>query len=192
MTRRSLTKRVVAVALAVSGGGTLLYPDLALSRPASGDVATAGAVHLVARGAPGGHGMADVPSLVPGDTAEVAADLMTDGARPWRPVRLTITATTTSLLDQDHRDGLQLAIRRCATPWAVVSAGPRPTYDCPAGSVPVLAPRPLVGRGMTLSGLDGDDTSGTRHLLFSFALPESAGNEFQGLSSTVEYLFSPV
>lgn len=39
-----------------------------------------------------------------------------------------------------------------------------------------------------VSNLDPD--AGDQHLLFSFSLPESAANEFQGLTSTIRSTFT--
>ncbi len=131
-------------------------------------------------------------ALVPGTTVATAIDLVVNTS--LRPYTITVTtmATSSSLLDQDPRTGLRLTIDRCSIPWEPVPGTARPGYRCPGRSVSVLAPRPVLTSNLPLSNLDADADAdeGKHHLLFSLTLPENAGNEFQGLSSTIHYTFA--
>jgi hypothetical protein len=123
---------------------------------------------------------------VPGETAAAAVDLVVNTGAST--VTLTTMAASSSLLDQDPVNGLRLGIDRCSVPWE--AGATRVRYRCPGRSVSVLAPRRILASSLPLSNLDAVADGGTQHLLISLTLPESAGNEFQGLSSTIEYAFA--
>lgn len=131
----------------------------------------------------------DTPGLAPGDTVALRVDLVMRASSRAPTATLTTTATSSSLLDQDPVDGLQLAIDRCGVPWEKVPAARHRAYRCPGRRLPVLAPRPILGRSVRLSNLDAAGKS-RPHLLLLVTLPRSAGNEFQGLSSRIDYAFS--
>lgn len=130
----------------------------------------------------------DSPALAPGETATAGIDLVDTSTAS--AVALSTVATSSSLLDQDPVNGLQLAIDRCSAPWEAVPGASRARYRCPGRSVSVLAPRPVLGSNLPLSNLDGGARAGEHHLLLALTLPESAGNEFQGLSTTIRYRFT--
>lgn len=131
----------------------------------------------------------DSPGLVSGETAATVVDLVNTSSRR-STVALTTIATSSSLLDQDPVNGLQLAIDRCSAPWEPVPGATRPGYRCPGRTVSVLVRRPVLVSNLALSNLDAGDQGGKQHLCLSLTLPESAGNEFQGLSSTIQYRFT--
>jgi hypothetical protein len=125
---------------------------------------------------------------VPGETAAAAVDLVVNTGAST--VTLTTMAASSSLLDQDPVNGLRLGIDRCSVPWEAVPGATRVRYRCPGRSVSVLVPRRILASSLPLSNLDAVADGGTQHLLISLTLAESAGNEFQGLSSTIEYAFA--
>jgi hypothetical protein len=129
----------------------------------------------------------DTPGLVPGETAAAAVDLVVNTGAST--VTLTTMAASSSLLDRDPVNGLRLG-NRCSVPWEAVPGATRVRYRCPGRSVSVLVPRRILASSLPLSNLDAVADGGTQHLLISLTLPESAGNEFQGLSSTIEYAFA--
>jgi len=130
-------------------------------------------------------------AVAPGDTIERAIDLWTGGSVGAASAALTIEATTSSLLDSDTTDGLQLVIERCSVAWteSEPEAGVY-TYACPGSVSTVLASTPVIVADAALGTLDLDGA--VNHLRVTLALPATAGNEFQGLSSTVEYTFTAV
>jgi hypothetical protein len=159
------------------------------TNPASRQSGRPGTVSLTAPGGTADGVSFHTPGLVPGATAASAVDLVMSTSSGRRMVTLTTTASSSSLLDQDPVDGLQLAVDRCAVPWVGVRAADHAAYRCPGRRISVLAPRPVLVRNIPLPNLDV--TGGSRqHLLLSLTLPQSAGNEFQGLSSTIHYALS--
>ena len=161
--------------LAILGATILLHPDVVRFETASASPA-----RITVRAAgPGSPGVAfDIPPLAPGDSAATAVDLDSSS-----PVTLTTTATISSLLDQDAHDGLRLTIERCSVPWVPASV----VYRCPGSSDSLLAPRPVLMSDLPILDIP---PAATQHLLLSLTLPASAGNEFQGLSSSIQYRFA--
>ena len=129
--------------------------------------------------------------VAPGDTVERAVDLTTGGSVTAATAALTTVAGTSSLLDSDPADGLQLVVDRCSVAWAEteVSSGVY-TYACPGTAATVLSASPVIVTDAALANLDLDGT--VNHLRVTLSLPVTAGNEFQGLSSVIDYTFSAV
>jgi spore coat-associated protein N len=130
-------------------------------------------------------------AVAPGDTVERAVDLQTGGSVAAAAAALTTTATTSSLLDSDAGDGLKLVVDRCSEGWTESEPAPGVyTYSCAGTASTVLASTPVIVSDAALADIDLD--GGVNHLRVTLTLPVSAGNEFQGLSSVVEYTFSAV
>lgn len=64
--------------------------------------------------------------LVPGDTVQRAVDLSNTGNQALASIALTTTATTSSLLDTDPTNGLQMTVDSCSVPWT--EGGTAPAY----------------------------------------------------------------
>jgi hypothetical protein len=123
---------------------------------------------------------------VPGDRHQTVLDLVNDGTVAMSSVSLAIRATESSVLDSDARDGLQLLLESCSSPWDAVGD----TYTC-AGAVDTFYAGPVVMD----EELDGAATlapGAVDHLRATVTLPESAGNGFQDVSSGFEFVFSGV
>jgi hypothetical protein len=190
MMRLLLLGRAAALSLLVLlGGRAALNSDLIRLETSSANHVSDGRM-TVSLAAPGTAAdvTLDSPGLVPGETEATAVDLV--DTPTTSAVALSTMAASSSLLDQDPVNGLQLAIDRCSAPWRAVPGATRVRYRCPGRSVSVLAPRPVLGSNLPLSNLDDGDHAGEQHLLLALTLPESAGNEFQGLSTTVQYRFT--
>jgi spore coat-associated protein N len=69
-------------------------------------------------------------AIAPGDTIERSVDLINSGSLALSEVTLTTTATTSSVLDTDTTNGLQLTIDSCSVPWT--ESGAAPTSATPA------------------------------------------------------------
>jgi spore coat-associated protein N len=157
--------------------------------------------HSVASGtvviALGAHGAQtnrlDVPAtnVAPGDTIERSVDLLNTGTLDLADIVLTTTApVTTSLLDTDATNGLQMQIDNCATAWTEAWSSPAYTYTCSGGSTSVLAQRAVIGSALALTNLTALTAGDTDHLLLTLTLPSTTDNTFQGLSSTIDYSFT--
>lgn len=137
--------------------------------------------------------------LVPGDTIQRRVKLTNAGSQALAGVALTTVATTSSTLDTDTADGLQMKIERCVTTLSgspagwVESLGEPYTYSCPAGSSPqsVLAERDIIGSNLALSNMAALTAGGTDDLVVTVTLPTSGtGTSLQGKSSVIEYRFT--
>ena len=126
--------------------------------------------------------------MVPGDTVQRSLNLVNAGSVELSGVSLTTSAATSSILDTDAVNGLQLAIDRCSVPWAE-SAAPY-TYTCSGTVSPVVASRPVIGANVELANLSSTAPGATDHLRVTLRLPAEADNAFQGKASSITYTFT--
>ena len=98
--------------------------------------------------------------------------------------------TTSSLLDTNTSQGLQMAIDRCSAPWTEGGTAPAYTYTCSGTTSTVLASTPVVGANMTLNNLSALTAGNTDHLRVTLTLPAAAPNTLQGQSSVIQYTFT--
>ncbi len=126
--------------------------------------------------------------VAPGDSLQRAVTITNTGSVDMLDsVTLTSNAKTSSLLDTDTTDGLQIAIDKCSEAWKESSAPY--TYVCGGTTTSVLASTPVIGTSMALKNIDA--TAGTENnLRATLTLPSTAGNDFQGLSSTIDFTFN--
>ncbi len=127
--------------------------------------------------------------IVPGDTIQRAVKLSNASTDTLASITLTTSATTSSLLDTDATDGLQMTIDRCSVAWTEAGTAPAYTYSCSGTTSTVLASRAVIGSNLTLSNLTLTAAS-TDNLRVTVSLPATAGNTFQNLSSTILYTFT--
>ena len=120
---------LVAAAAGVAGLGT--YGSFTSTTSASASV-TAGTVK-VELGQPGAANRFSVAAtgLVPGDTIQRAVTLSNTGNQNLGSLSLTTSAPlTSSKLDTDATNGLQLSIDSCSTGWTEAGTAPAYTYTC--------------------------------------------------------------
>jgi spore coat-associated protein N len=130
-------------------------------------------------------------NLVPGDTIQRAIDINNNGSAGTSSVgavTLTTTAPTSSLLDSDATNGLQMAIDKCSVAWT--EAGPPYTYTCGGTTTSVLATRAVIGASIALSNMSSITAGNTDRLRVTLTLPAASGNALQGQSSTLNYVFT--
>jgi spore coat-associated protein N len=101
---------------------------------------------------------------------------------------LTTQATTSSLLDTDTTNGLQMVIDKCSQAWT--ESGPPYTYTCGGSTSTVLSSRAVIQTGVTLNNLSPLTAGTTDHLRVTLTFPSGAGNTFQNKSSTLQYAFT--
>lgn len=135
-------------------------------------------------------------NIVPGDTIERAVDVTNNGAAGTSQVG-SISLTTslgapTSLLDSDTTNGLQMQIDSCSVAWTEAGNGTTIpyTYTCGGSTSVVLASQPVITAGATLSNMSALTAGNTDRLRLKLTLPATAGNTFQGKSSTIAYVFT--
>ena len=125
--------------------------------------------------------------IAAGDTMQRAIDLSYSGTISFGSATLTTSATSSSLLDTDATNGLQIAIDKCSQAWT--ESGPPYTYTCGGSTSTVLASRALIGSNIALTNLTLTAGS-TDHLRVTLTFPSGADNSFQNKSSTVSYTFT--
>lgn len=186
--RRPVTKvigslGVLAAAAAVAGLGTFgAFTDSTAALDSSVGTGTV-SIDLAAPAQ-----VVSVPDVaggwLPGDHSYLAVDVVNTGTSALASVTLDVTASTSSLLDTDTTDGLQLTIEGCDQAWDAVGDA----YSC-AGTVtrhyagPVVLSQQLPAAASLAAG-------GVDHLLASVTLPETAGNEFMGARTQLGIVFT--
>ena len=127
-------------------------------------------------------------NLAAGDTIQRSVDVKNTGSLTLANVTLTTTATTSSLLDTDTTNGLQMVIDKCSVAWTE-TGGPPYTYTCGGTTTSVLASAPVIGTNLALSNITL--TAGTDNFLrVTLTLPSAAPNTLQGQSSVIQYAFT--
>ena len=175
---------VLGAAAAIAGLGT--YATFTSSTSASHTIAT-GTLSLTS--GPTNRLGTGASLVAAGDSMQRAIDLNYAGSISFGSATLTTNATTSSALDTDATDGLQMAIDRCSVAWT--ESGPPYTYTCSGTTSSVLASAPVIGSNLALSNLTLTAGS-TDHLRVTVTLPGTAGNSFENLSSTIAYTFTGV
>lgn len=185
----------IGVAASIAGLGTFATftdTDSATATISSGTVninlGASGVDNRLAVGATG---------LVPGDTLQRRVKLTNAGSEALASVTLTTAATTSSALNTDATNGLQMLIQKCggALGWRE-SAVPY-TYTCDSLALgdnlgtrsTVLAQRAIIGSTLALTGMSSLTAAGVDDMVVTVTLPSTAGNTFQGLSSVISYTF---
>lgn len=129
-------------------------------------------------------------ALAPGDTVQRSADLTNSGTIDLASVTLTTTAPTSSLLDTDATNGLQMVVDKCSQAWTEGGTAPAYTYTCGGTNSSVLASRAVIGSNLSLSNLVATTAGATDHLRVTLTLPSGAPNTLQNQSSTISYAFT--
>jgi hypothetical protein len=128
-------------------------------------------------------------NIAAGDTIQRAVNVKNTGNIDLSGVVLSTAATTTSALDTDTTNGLQMVIEKCSVAWTETGSGAPYTYTCSGTTSTVLASAPVVGTNLALSNLalaGGADN----FLRVTLTLPSSAPNALQGKSSVINYSFT--
>lgn len=130
--------------------------------------------------------------IAAGDTIQRVVKLSNTGTIGWASAALTTSATTSSLLDTDATNGLQLVVDKCSVAWVEAGTAPAYTYTCPstATQTNVIASRAVIGSNLALGSLGALTAGGSDYLRVTMTLPSTAGNTFQGKSSTVQFAFT--
>jgi spore coat-associated protein N len=129
-------------------------------------------------------------TLAPGDTVQRSVDLTNSGTIDLASVTLTTTAPTSSLLDTDATNGLQMVVDKCSQAWTEGGTAPAYTYTCGGTNSSVLASRAVIGSNLSLSNLGATTPGATDHLRVTLTLPSGAPNTLQNQSSTISYAFT--
>ena len=128
-------------------------------------------------------------NIAAGDSIQRAVNIKDTGNIDLVDVKLTTTASPSSLLDTDATNGLQMVIDKCSVAWTEAGAGPPYTYTCSGTTTSSLATGPVIGASQTLNSLTL--TAGSDNFLrVTLTLPSATGNTFQNKASTISYAFT--
>jgi spore coat-associated protein N len=195
MRRRSVASRLLLSAcvlgVAASIAGLATYATFTSSTSASQSVSSGTVtIGLGATGSSTNRLNIAATNIAAGDTIQRSVDLINSGSINLSAITLTSTATTSSLLDTDATNGLQLVIDKCSVPWTEGGTAPAYTYTCSGTTSSVLASHAVIGNNLTLSSLASLTAGTTDHLRFTLTLPSAAPNTFQNQSSVIQYTFT--
>jgi hypothetical protein len=128
--------------------------------------------------------------FVPGDSISRSVDLVNSGNLAFAGIQMTSTATTSSLLDTDKVNGLQLSVKSCPVNWTETVTGGVATYTC-SGTVTTIS----NGSAVTTVGLNNaasfnPGANAADHLVLTLTLPAGADNSFQGKTSALSVTFT--
>ncbi|WP_143028742.1 hypothetical protein [Quadrisphaera sp. DSM 44207] len=132
----------------------------------------------------------DALALAPGDVYRRAFDVTNSGTAAFAAYTVSTTATTSSLLDTDGTNGLQVKLERCSAPWTETGTGPALAYTCPGTTALALPARRVAMTAVPLSGMLSAAPGGTDHMLLTVTLPATADNSFQNQMSAITYTFN--
>ena len=195
-TKLLITALAVSGTAAVAGLGTFgtftsataAQTPTAASGTVSLDFGPGGTTNRLAVGATG---------LAAGDTMQRGFTLRNSGTIADASITMAVSDSTPSLLDSvaGVANGLTVEVDRCSTGFTE-STGTPYTYTCSGTRTTVLAATPVAtvegdgATGITLPGLSALNPSGSDSLMALFTLPSSAGNAYQGLTSTMSISFT--
>lgn len=124
--------------------------------------------------------------MLPGDTRAFPVDLVNSGNTALSSVTLASSATTSSVLDSDPVNGLQLKVESCTTAWSSTGAG----YSCGGTQKSFYSGRMLV-QGRSLADAASLVPGSVDHLLLTAGLPSSAsGDAYEGATSSLSFVFT--
>jgi spore coat-associated protein N len=183
----AVTVLTVTAAAAVAGVGTYgLFTDTT-----SADAPISAGTVDIELGAGGGLNELTTAAadLLPGDDVQRAVDLSNVGTGDLSGVTLSVAGQGAgTALYTDATNGLQLSVQSCSTGWTGSTAS---GYTCTAtGGPTTLVTSPVASASaLGLGALNALHSQGIDHLLVRLALPTTADNTFQGLSSTLTFTF---
>jgi hypothetical protein len=129
-----------------------------------------------------------VANFVPGDSVSRSVDLVNDGTAAFGSLSLVSTATTSSVLDTDKTNGLQLSVQSCAVAWNKTVVNGAAVYTCAPGAKTVVnGPAVTTAPIATPASLN---PNGVDRLVVTLSLPAGADNTFQGKTSALSLTFS--
>lgn len=195
MKRAALITSSIAIvasvaALALAGGGFSAFqasPPAVWSPLSTATVA----ISLSSTGSTGSLSVG-AQNLVPGDTVQREVKLSNTGTAPIGAVTLAATVSPSNLLSTDTTDGLQVEAQTCSTAWTATSlADGGYTYACSGPVTSVIAREPIgsLASSTPLTAVGSIPVSGSANLVITVSLPSTAGNTYQGMTTTIDYTF---
>jgi hypothetical protein len=191
MTRRtsatSIVAAIAAVGAAAAVAGMATFGDFTDSTSPVNTKVDTGVVSIDVS-SPGGSAVVPFSGgmMLAGDSRSHLVDLVNDGTTPLSGVTLKSWATSSSILDQDVANGLQLKVESCSVAWDASGASP----TC-AGTVRTYVNSPIVVTDAPLSGSAALAAGSVDHIKLTASLPASAtGDAFEGATSGLNFQFT--
>ena len=133
-----------------------------------------------------------VTGMMPGDSAQRVITVDNLGDQDWSSLLMSAyvaTGGTSSLLDTDHYQGLQMVVDRCSQAWTAAGS----TYTCGGTTTSnVVATGTVIRSNLTIGSSPALTSGAHDYLRITVTLPSFAGDEFQNLSSDITYRFQAV
>jgi hypothetical protein len=190
-TRAKIVASAALLAAAAGAAGLGTFGSFTSTTSASESVSTGNVtIALGAAGTAANRLTVAATGVVPGDTIARGVTLSNTGDQALSAITLTTAATTSSVLDTDTNNGLQLKIEKCSTAWTEAGTAPAYTYTCSGTKTTVLAQQPVVGANMALNGLSALTNGQNDNLVVTLSLPSAADNSFQGKTSVINFAFT--
>jgi spore coat-associated protein N len=188
--RDRLVLSIVLILIAVSLAGVGAFASFTSTASVSQSI-TSGTVTIALGSTGTANNRLDVAAtgVVPGDTIQRAVNVSNTGNQDFASISLTTTASTSSLLDTDASNGLQMVIERCSVACTESGSAPAYTYTCSGTTSTVVSSRAIIGAGVTFGNVLLTAGS-TNNLRVTLTLPSTAGNTLQGLTSVISYAFT--
>jgi hypothetical protein len=124
--------------------------------------------------------------MLPGDSRTFPLDLINSGNTALSSVTLGSWATTSSVLDTDAVNGLQLQVDACSQAWTDTGSD----WTC-HGVSKAFYSGPIMVSGHGLTGSSSLAAGGVDHLLLTAQLPSTASTDaFEGATSSVSFVFT--
>jgi spore coat-associated protein N len=205
--KRSRTTKILlsigALGMAGAMAGLGTYAAYTSTTSASGTVTTGIVQIALAASGTGNRMSVAATGVLPGDTVARAVDLTSTSTDALGSVKLTTTApVTSSTLNTDATNGLQLLIQKCSVAWSeTANTSPQTgySYTCSGTTTTVLgsASTPVVQTNTSFSGLaatagPGNVTATMDHLLITMTLPAATieSQVAQGSQSVIVFTFN--
>ena len=207
MRKSNRSKKVVlslaALGAAASIAGLGTYANYTSTTSSSADVTTGTVSIALGSSGPANRLSVAATGVLPGDTISRAVDLTSTSTDALSSVKLTSTApVTSSALDTDATNGLQLLIQKCSVAWTeTANTSPQTgyTYVCGGTTTSVLggSTTPVIQTNTAFSGLaatagPGNVTPTMDHLLVTMTLPSATieSQVAQGSQSVIVFTFN--
>jgi hypothetical protein len=175
---------VVGAAVAVAGLGT--FGQFTDSTSPVGTQVDSGVVSVDVSSPAGASVPVSGGMMLAGDSRSALVDLVDNGTTPLSTLTLTATATSSSILDQDTVNGLQLTVESCSVAWT----GGAGTPSC-TGTVRSYLTQPILVSDAPLPDSPALSAMATDHLKLTVTLPTSAtADAFQGATSDLNFVFT--
>jgi hypothetical protein len=128
--------------------------------------------------------------FVPGDSISRSVDLVNSGNLAFAGIQMTSTATTSSLLDTDKVNGLQLSVKSCPVNWTETVTGGVATYTCSGTATTISNGSAVMSSSPAGLASLNPGANAVDHLVVTLTLPAGADNSFQGKTSALSVSFT--